>query len=61
MANRASVITKKEVTTRVSGVVAAGVSIGKVIVGPDGSVTIYAAGQNGTDTDSPNPCDRLLD
>lgn len=61
MANRASVITKKEVAMRVSGVVAAGVQVGKVIVGPDGSVTIYAAGSNGPETDTPNPCDRLLD
>ena len=61
MANRLATIRQSDVTRILKGAQAAGVAVGKVVIAPDGSMVIFAAGQAGGDDQTPNPCDRLLD
>jgi hypothetical protein len=58
MANSPALVKQSDLTRYVKAVQAAGVSIGRVTIGPDGTVNLYPAGA--VETDAPNPCDRLL-
>lgn len=58
MANSPALVKQSDLTRYVKAVQAAGVSIGRVTVSPDGTVNLYPAGA--VETDTPNPCDRLL-
>ncbi|GGF76966.1 hypothetical protein SAMN05216376_11240 [Mameliella alba] len=59
MANQPAKIKQAELTRYVAGVVKAGVTIGKISIAPNGTITIVPAGS--PSDDSANPCDRLLD
>lgn len=58
MANRKAPIRQADLRRYIAAIVAAGVPVGKIMIGPDGTVTILAAGEADA---SANPCDRLLD
>lgn len=58
MAATPALVKQADLTPYVKAVQAAGVSIGRVVIGRDGSVTVYPAGSS--DQEGPNPCDRLL-
>ena len=59
MANSPALVKQSAVTRYLKAFLAAGVSIGRVTIGPDGTVNLYPAGIDPAN-DSPNPCDRLL-
>jgi hypothetical protein len=58
MANTPALVKKSDLARYVKAVLSAGVVIGRVTIGPDGTVNLYPAGA--VETDTPNPCDRLL-
>lgn len=58
MANPRAIIRQADITRAVKGALSAGMQPGRVEVRPDGTVVIYAAGEQ-ADTGE-NPCDRLL-
>ena len=58
MANRPALLKQADLTRYLKAVQAAGVSVGRVVIGKDGSVSIFPAGAG--DLEGPNPCDRLL-
>lgn len=57
MANRSALAKQIDITRCVKGVRAAGVDVGKVVVGRDGSVTVFPKG--GTGSNESNPWDDL--
>lgn len=60
MAARPAMVSQQEVKRSVAGAVAAGVRIGRIEVDHRaGKVTIIPDGMD--DTNTPNPCDRLLE
>ncbi len=58
MANTAATFKQVEVTRACKGVVAAGLTVAKVVAGPDGSVTVYTVADQRDD--GPNPFDERL-
>lgn len=61
MSNSRAPVKQSEITRAVRGVLAAGIQVGKVVVGPDGRVEIFPVGAVPAGEDgSANPCDVLL-
>lgn len=61
MSNSRAPVKQSEITRAVRGVLAAGIQVGKVVVGPDGRVEIFPVGAVPAGEDgSINPCDVLL-
>ncbi len=61
MSNSRAPVKQSEITRAVRGVLAAGIQVGKVVVGPDGRVEIFPVGAVPAGEDgSTNPCDVLL-
>jgi len=58
MANRPAPFKQVDVTRAVKGAVAAGLSVGRVEIGRDGTIIVIALGALSATTG--NPCDRLL-
>ena len=58
MANHKAPVRQSDITRALKGALSAGMQPGRVEVRPDGTVVIYAAGEQ-ADTGE-NPCDRLL-
>lgn len=59
MGNRRAPYKLADLSRLLSAMAKAGIPIGKITHGPDGTLTIYPG--NATREDSANPCDRLLD
>lgn len=59
MANRPALLKQADLTRYLKAVQASGVSVGRVVIGKDGSVSIFPTGAG--DLEGPNPCDRLLE
>jgi hypothetical protein len=59
MANRPALIKQADVTRYVRGVMAAGVTVGSILVRPDGSVEITPKGADRSNGSGPDP-DELL-
>lgn len=58
MAASPALVKQIDLTRYVKAVQAAGVSVGRIVIGRDGSVSIFPTGA--VDQDDPNPCDRLI-
>jgi hypothetical protein len=59
MANRPALVKQAEITRYVRGVMAAGVSVGRVLVRPDGAVEIIPKGAEPTAGIGPDPDEYL--
>jgi hypothetical protein len=57
MANRLALAKQAEITRCVKGVTAAGLDVGKVVVGRDGSITVFPKGA--TNDPKANPWDDI--
>lgn len=57
MANRPALAKQAEITRCVKGVVAGGLDVGKVVVGRDGSITIFP--KNAVSDPKANPWDEI--
>lgn len=53
MTNRPALAKQAEITRCVKGVKAAGLDVGKVVVGRDGSITVFPKGAGGEGTGNP--------
>lgn len=53
MANRPALAKQAEITRCVKGVRAAGLDVGKVVVGRDGSITVFLKGDGSEGTGNP--------
>lgn len=59
MGNRAATVRQVEITRAVKGCKAGGMVPGKVVVAPDGTVTVYPAGMANDSEVGPNPWDEV--
>ncbi|WP_411351206.1 hypothetical protein PNH50_12350 [Leisingera aquaemixtae] len=61
MSNYRAAVKQSEITRAVRGVVAAGVEVGKIVIGPDGRIEIFPIGSvPAGDDGGANPCDVLF-